>query len=192
MRKVITIIVMLVLCTTSLMAQVSISSVYGVRLGDSESSVISAINSQGKRGEWKSSSKGRFYKIKSPTLGNCTFEGGTFRFSDGKLSKVTLYSSSGGTADPNFSGANPYYPDQFNSTASKFQRIFNTMKLDLMGKYGSPQLEDETRLVWKSSNGNQLTLEYDYQDDTNNYGWHDCFTRVAISYETTSGRSSNF
>lgn len=192
MNKLLVVLLMFVVSTAPLVGQSSISSVYGVRLGDSENSVVSSLNSQGIKGEWKTISKERFYRVESPTLGNCIFEACTFRFSDGKLSKVRFFSSNGAYADPNFEGANPYYPDRFNSDVDRFQRIFNTMKLDLLGKYGTPQLEDESRLIWRSANGNQLTIEYNYKDETMDSGWHDCFAGVYVTYEYNSRRSSNF
>lgn len=169
-------------------AQARISSVYGVNLGDSESTVTSKIS-----GTWNTTSKGiRFYKKSNPTLGDCNFDQVTFSFTNGKLSSVAFSSGDGGTMDPNFQGAYgaPNGYEQFLSKSERYQRIYRTMYSNLADKYGSPLINDEDRAVWKS-NGNMIELKYTFDDDTNQYGWHDGWTSILVKYSVASS-SSNF
>ncbi len=183
-------IVFICICSTIFVnAQSRISSVFGVNLGDSEQIVTSKIS-----GKWKTSSKGeRSYVTTNPTLGSCTFEAASFTFKSNKLYKVIFYSSEGGLCNPNFQGAygTPNGYELFLGNAQKYKKIYNTMYFDLFDKYGSPVLNDEERALWKS-NGNTLELKYDYDDTTTEYGWHDTWVRVAVTYQTIGFSSSNF
>ena len=170
-------------------AQSRIKSVYGVNLGDAESVVTSKIS-----GTWKTNSKGgRYYKTKNPTLGNCTFEEATFLFKNGKLSKVNFFSSDGGAMDPNFQtqygGPNGY--EQFLAKSERYQRMYRTMYSDLSGKYGNPVIDDGDRSIWKS-NGNCIELKYLFEDNVSQYGFHEGFTEVIVSYYEGESTSSNF
>ncbi len=182
-------IVFMCICSTiSVNAQSRISSVFGVNLGDSEQIVTSKIS-----GKWKTSKGERFYVTTNPTLGNCTFEAATFKFRSNKLCKVVFSSSQGALCDTNFQCADgaPNGYELFLENAQKYKKIFKRMYFDLLDKYGVPILNDEERALWKS-NGNTLEIEYDYKDTTNEYGWHDTWVRVAVTYKTTESTSSNY
>lgn len=170
-------------------AQSRISSVYGVNLGDSEAVVASKVS-----GSWQNSQKGeRYYKVKNPTLGNCTFEQVTFSFKSGKLSRVYFCSSEGGTASADFhpfgGGLNGY--ERTLANAQKYQKMYRTMHSDLAEKYGTPAIDDEERAVWKS-NGNLIELKYEFEDTVTQYAAHDVWTSVSVKYEVSGTSSSNF
>ncbi len=177
-----------VIITLSATAQSRISSVYGVNLGDTESTVSSKLT-----GTWKTYEAGRYYSVNSPTLGDCTFEEASFMFKGGRLSSVCFSSYDGGAMDPNFrnayGGANGY--EMFLANGRKFERMFRTMRSDLTSKYGSPIVDDENRCIWRS-NGNEIKLEYSFEDETNPYGWHQGVTQVSVIYKTVGASSSNF
>ncbi len=124
-----------IIITLSATAQSRISSVYGVNLGDTESTVSSKLT-----GTWKTYEAGRYYSVNSPTLGDCTFEEASFMFKGGRLSSVCFSSYDGGAMDPNFrnayGGVNGY--EMFLANGRKFERMFRTMRSDLTSKYGSP------------------------------------------------------
>lgn len=170
-------------------AQSRIKSVYGVNLGDAESVVTSKIS-----GTWKTTSTGkRYYQTKNPKLGNCTFDEASFTFKNGKLCKVNFFSSDGGAMDPNFQspygGPNGY--EQFLASSERYQRMYRTMYSDLSGKYGNPVIDDGDRSIWKS-NGNCIELQYLFEDKVNQYGWHEGFTEIIVSYYEGGSTSSNF
>lgn len=168
-------ILLCIIITLPVIAQNRISSVYGVNLGDTESMVSSKLT-----GTWKTNSNAkRYYYVSSPTLGDCTFNGATFWFKGGKLSRVSFASGDGGMMDSNFrnayGGANAY--ELFLSNGRKFERMFKTMRSDLISKYGYPTIDDENRCIWRS-NGNQIELEYGFEDEADSYGWHQGNTSV--------------
>lgn len=171
-------------------AQSRIQSVYGVNLGDSESAVTSKIS-----GTWGTISTGeRCYTTKNPTLGNCTFDMAIFLFKNGKLYRVNFLSIDGGGAmEPNFQtpygGPNLY--EQFLATSERYQRMYRTMYSDLSGKYGNPAIDDGDRSIWKS-NGNCIELKYLFEDNVDQYGFHEGFTEVIVSYYEGDSTSSNF
>lgn len=171
-------------------AQSRISSVYGVNLGDSETVVASKVS-----GSWKTNTKTgkRYYFVSKPTLGNCTFQQATFNFDNGKLARVCFSSGDGGAMDPNFQGAYgaPNGYEQFLSTSQRYQQMYRRMVTDLSGKYGTPMIDDGSKAIWKS-NGSSIEIEYDFEDNTNQYGWHDGWTRIAVTYSLGGGASSNF
>lgn len=168
-------------------AQSRISSVYGVDLGDSESTVSSKIS-----GIWKTNSKGqRYYMVTNPTLGSCTFQQVTFWFTSGKLNQVSFTSAEAGTMDPNFQGIGPNGYEQFLAKSERFQKMYRTMYSDLAGKYGSPDIEDGERAVWKS-NGNVIELKYKFDDDITQFGWHDGCTSILVRYYVANESSTNF
>lgn len=170
-------------------AQSPISSVYGVNLGDSESTVTALIS-----GNWRTNNNGqRFYSVSKPTLGSCSFQVGNFYFKSGKLTEVIFSSGDAGLMDPSFQGpyGGPSAYDMFLTTSERYRKIYRTMYVDLSGKYGSPVIEDEDQAIWKS-NGNMIELKYDFTDTTNQYGWHDCWTRIMVKYSVGSSSSSNF
>lgn len=178
-----------VICVSSASAQSRISDVYGVNLGDPESTVTSKIS-----GTWGKTNKGqRFYKKSNPTLGDCKFDQVTFFFTNGKLSSVAFSSGDGGAMDPNFQGAYgaPNGYEQFLSKSERYQRIYRTMYSNLADKYGSPIINDEDRAVWKS-NGNMIELKYTFDDDTDRNGWHNGWTSILVKYSVASSSSSNF
>lgn len=187
--KWLSIILFCIIGATTAYAQARISSVYGVNLGDSESSVTSKIS-----GSWKTNRKGqRYYKTNNPTLGSCTFQQATFWFKSGKLYQVSFSSGDGGSMDPNFEGAYgaPNGYAQFLAKSERFQKMYRTMYSDLVSKYGSPIIDDEERAVWKS-NGNMIEIKYQFDDTTNQYGWHDGWTSILVRYAEATASSSNF
>lgn len=189
MRTLMIMTLLCVMCVSSASAQSRISSVYGVNLGDSESVVTSKIT-----GSWKTTSKGqKYYYVGNPTLGNCTFQQATFWFKSGKLYQVTFASADGGTMDPDFRGAYgaPNGYEQFLAKGERYQKIYRTMYSDLSGKYGSPVIDDGERAVWRS-NGNLIEIEYQFEDNTGQFGWHDGFTNVSVRYAVSDSSSSNF
>lgn len=191
MKKLIAILSFCIISTFSLMAQSSIGSVYGVTLGDTQRSVIYALDSQGKSGSWGASEDGtRWYEISSPILGSCTFQCARFFFKNSKLDYVLFVSYDGGTMDPNFQGAFNAY-DNFIVNGNRFRSIYRTMKFDLTDKYGIPQVDDDEKTIWKSGD-NQILLEYSFTDETNVYGWHNGFTRVAIYYKKLDMSAVNY
>ncbi len=191
MKKLIAILSFCIISTFSLMAQSSIGSVYGVTLGDTQRSVIYALDSQGKSGSLETFEDGtRCYEISSPTLGSCTFQYACFYFKNAKLNKVVFYSNDGGAMDTNFQGAFNAY-DNFISNGDRFQRIFRTMKFDLTDKYGIPQLEDDEKAIWKSGD-NQIILEYSFKDEPMGYGWRNGSTIVSVSYCKSAQSSVNY
>ena len=178
-----------VIISLSATAQTRISSVYGVNLGDSESTVTSKIS-----GSWKTNSKGvKYYKTTNPTLGSCTFQQATFWFKSGKLYRVSFSSGDGGAMDANFQnaygGSNGY--DQFISNSERFRKTYKQMYSNLSSKYGRPSIEDEDKAIWKS-NGNMIELTYEFNDTVNQYGWHDGWTSVNVIYSVAGASSSNF
>lgn len=170
-------------------AQSRISAVYGVNLGDSESVVTSKIS-----GSWKTDSKGqRYYYTSNPTLGSCTFQQATFWFKSGKLYQVSFSSADGGAMDPNFQGAYgaPNGYEQFLAKSERFQGMYRTMYSDLSDKYGRPVIDDGERACWKS-NGNMIEIKYNFDDTTNQSGWHDGWTSILVRYAKADSSSSNF
>ena len=184
------ILLFIIICSiTSVNAQSRISSVYGVNLGDSESTVTAKVS-----GNWKTDNKGnRFYSVSNPTLGSCTFQIANFYFKYGKLCEVIFSSGDAGLMDPSFQGAygGPSAYDRFIATSERYKRTYRTMYIDLSGKYGSPVIEDEDRAIWKS-NGNMIELKNDFTDTTNQYGWHDCWARIMVKYSVSSSSSANY
>lgn len=165
-------------------AQSRIQSVYGVNLGDTESVVASKIS-----GTWETTSTGeRNYKTKNPSLGNCIFEEATFKFKNGKLFRVNFLSNYSRGILPSIH-TNVY--EQFLAKSEIFQRIYRTMHFDLSGKYGNPVIDDGHRSIWKS-NGNCIKLEYSFWDKVGQYGDHEVYTSVVVSYYEGDSTSSNF
>ena len=173
-------------------SQARISSVYGVNLGDSEYSVISALESQGKTGKFKTNSKGeKYYSVSNPTLGICTFEVGNFVFdSSGDLERVVFVCSDNYLGIPSLSEQTNFHYTRCINSASKFQRIFNTMRSDLIDKYGTPNIDDEERAVWKS-NGNLIELYYSFEEKQESWGNVQCDAFVRVTYRKDNN-SSNF
>ena len=192
MDKVRILMIMTLICViyaSTASAQSRISSVYGVNLGDSESVVASKIN-----GSWKTTSKGeKYYYSSNPTLGNCTFQQVTFWFKSGKLYCVSFSSADGGSMDPDFRGAygGPNGYEQFLANAERYQKMYRTMYFDLSSKYGSPVIDNGESAVWKS-NGNMIEIKYNFEDETNQFGWHDGFTSISVRYVVSDSSSSNF
>lgn len=189
MKKSLVLVLMCITCIAYTTAQSRISSVYGVNLGDSESTVSSKVT-----GTWKTNSKGeRYLSVRRPTLGSVTFDSGSFWFANGKLSIVNFSSFDGGMMDANFTDYTgmPSAYDAFLAKQDSFRSKFSLMRADLMGKYGPPIVDDENTVIWKS-NGNQIKLQYIFEDNPTGYGGgHDCQIQVLVQYKS-GGTSSNF
>lgn len=190
---IISLTIAIVFCVSYCEAKSSIGAVYGVTLGDSESSVMSYLKSQGKTGSWKKTSSGiSFYQIKSVSVGNVQFAHGNFFFTNGKLTKVAFGSSSYGSRNPDFQGYdNDHTYESTQSNASLYRQKFNQMYSNLKGKYGAPSESSEDEYVWTDGK-NSILLRYSYEENRD-YGYLDTVnTLVSLVYSTpTSSSNSN-
>lgn len=165
-------------------AQARISSVYGVNLGDSESVVTSKIS-----GVWRTNpKKGRFYLVKRPMLGDCSFKSGSFWFKDGKLSEVIFIDYDNGGIDTE-TQANGY--DEFLEGAERCKNTYDAIYGNLTDKYGRPSSESKYRAVWRS-NGNMIKIQYKFRDNIMIGTLHDCDAEVSVTYSVGSSSSSNY
>ncbi len=183
--KVVTMLLLLLLFTCPSNAQTQIGSFYGVKLGMTVSEVKSAISRQGKT-LTQSSRNPNFYSLKSPAVGDFTFDEAFFEFKNSKLYRGGFLSRDGAGGMPSAA--------QFNVVerkASNYKKIFNAMRANLISKYGEPMMDDGNEVIWQKG-GNKLTLSYDYTDETGNDFWRKSNTYVSMEYVNIGSNSSNY
>lgn len=163
--------------TTAILAQAQIGSFYGLKLGMTMSEVRSALSSQGKTME----SKDGYYKVSSPKLGDITFDSLWLRFKNSKLSSAEFFCCFGKPAFPN-DDAYDQILDIVVSRSQKYRRIYDDMHLNLVSKYGTPQVDNEDKAVWRKGQ-NQITLFHRFDKDLNSSGFYDIETEVNLKYE---------
>lgn len=162
------------------MAQAQIGSFYGLRLGMTISEVRSALSSQGKTME----SKNDYYKVVNPQLGDITFDSLWLRFKNSKLSSAEFFCFLG---KPAFYD-DPSYDQILEIVATKsqqYKRIFDNMHLNLVSKYGNPQIDNEEKAVWRKGR-NQISLFHRFEKNMNSSGFYDIETEVNLKYESLS------
>lgn len=165
---------------TAVMAQAQIGSFYGLKLGMTVSEVRSALSSQGKTME----SKDNYYKVASPQLGDITFESLWLKFKDSKLYSAEFFCYLGKPAfydDPSYD----QILDIVATRSQQYKRIFDNMRLNLVGKYGNPQIDNEEKAVWRKGR-NQISLFHRFEKNMNSSGFYDIETEVNLKYESLS------
>lgn len=178
-------ILIVVFCALGIISSYAqrISSVYGVKLGDTESTVTSKIS-----GSWKTTSNGkRYYESKNPSLGNCSFDDVTFWFKNGKLDAVNFSCFASGEYWGEFFSSSGY--DSARSKQGIFRKKFDIMRSNLLQKYGEPYLDTEDECIWRDSD-RKIRLYYEYEDVINGYNNPHCTCQVLLHYELGVGTSS--
>lgn len=177
-KKLLLMMIFCIIGSVSCYAQATISSVYGVNLGDSESVVTSKISG----GSWKTNSKGqRYYTVSNPTLGNCAFQNASFWFNNGKLTSVNFSSFAFGIDWGMVDTSSREY-DFAKSKEIPFRNLFDKMKVNLTQKYGQPVIDSNDEIIWQSSN-RQIRLWYEFKDEIDSYNNPVCECQVAVVYK---------
>jgi hypothetical protein len=179
MKKFVVLLFIQLFFTTVVLAQVQIGSFYGLELGMTMSEVRSALSSQGKTME----SKEDYYRVDSPKLGDITFDALWLYFKDSKLAKAEFFCFYGKAPFPNDSWYDQAV-DMVSSKAQKYKMIYDDMHLNLVSKYGKPQIDGDEKAVWRKGM-NQITLLHRFNIDKT-FDFHEITTRVEITYESIS------
>lgn len=169
-------------------AQSRIDNFYGLRLGMTKSQVVSVLNSKSKKYEQKSNRNDEIYfQLKNVKLGDCTFNISNLIFDDGILVRGVFFSDDSRILDPNFDG---HFISQIENSAKTYKSVFNRMYVNFASKYGEPQISDENEYIW--INGNKLTLDYVFSDETIDQYSHLITAMVRVRYELMNSRSSDY
>ena len=188
LKSILLIIVIITLTPSVAFSQSRIGAFYGIKLGMSKYDVKSKLESQGKSIVKKtmssSSFDSEFYLIKKAQLGDAMFDELKLFFSNSKLVQANFVCSDGGGGSPSA----PVY-NRIESNAKKYKRIFNLMKASFMEKYGTPIMDEENEVIWRS--GNQLSVKYVYNSEDSEM-WKSINTMVLVVYKLSNGGSANY
>ena len=178
--------------TTVVLAQAQIGSFYGLRLGMTISEVRSALSSQGKTMESSGNSGNNFY-VKNVKLGDCSFEYLYLNFSNSKLTSGKFFSGEmrmGYAYAPETPASMQTFAN-FQSLARQCKINYNSMKVNLRNKYGSPIMDEDDEIVWRNG-ANQIKLKYIYRDEITPLDSREIETEVSVKYESIGTSSSNY
>lgn len=188
MKKFAVLLLVQLFFATGVFAQAQIGSFYGLKLGMTITEVRSALSSQGKTLIDATSVQAGKYYTKDIKLGDSSFELLYLYFSDSKLISGEFFNgfwrdiSSG----PEYAISQLY--SQYQSLAREYKVIFNSMKYNLISKYGNPVIDDGDVVIWRKGT-NQIKMQY---LDREAQGFpHEIETQVRIKYEIVNN-SSNY
>lgn len=179
MKKIVVLLFIQMFFTTVILAQVQIGSFYGLRLGMTMSEVRSALSSQGKTME----AIRDFYRVKNVKLGDIEFESLVLIFTDYKLIEATFRNYYGKANSP-WEPQSDLIESDVASKASKYKSIYNEMRVNLLNKYGYPQMDSDEQAIWRTG-ANQLSLLYKHDNEP----WqgsdaYTLFTEVKVTYKS--------
>lgn len=158
MKKLAVLLFVQLFFSTVVLAQAQNVSFFGLKLGMTVSEVRSILSSQGKSRE----SIGDYYLVKDVKLGDCSFERLRLKFDNSKLVLGEFYNNfnrMGWNQAPNQDQAT----SMLQQYADKYKKIFNSMRMNLIDKYGSPRSDNGDEVVWRSGSS-QIALYYTVYD----------------------------
>lgn len=146
-------------------AQTSIGTFYGLELGQSKASVESTLRNKGLTYTEQVSDIQEYkgyplIKVTKAKLGSVTFERLILIFVENKLVYGSFSSSivgEYGTWHDMYSA----HMNTFNHLSSKYEKEYYETKMNLISKYGSPQVNNDAMAIWRKGRC-QITVSYEY------------------------------
>lgn len=170
---------------TVVLAQAQIGSFYGLKLGMTVSEVRAALSNQGKTMIDATNVQPGKYYTKDVILGDCKFQLLYLYFTSSKLSKAVFWNSEERDGD----AFHPSWEQCVALVSSKipeYKRIYNEMRLNLINKYGNPNIDNEDETIWRIGS-NQLSLLYAFKNDITPSGiMSEVQAKVVVTYKSVS------
>lgn len=144
---------MLFAVTSTAFAQTQIEGFWGVKLGDTESSVVSKVKQQYPNAQYEEFSTGKQFVCRKVHLAGIEVEVCYFTFVNGVFTKARFVKSGGGKRLP-YNQIQNY----LNSIQPSVQNNYVQFCKTIESKYGTPQTFSST-VIWQTSNGNSITIK---------------------------------
>lgn len=158
MRKSLVAILLAFACLTSF-AQSQINGVWGIDFNSSMNTVTQKLLSRGVKSSDILKSPTNIVLEGSVRFASENFEGCCFFFDNDKFKMVVFQKAiqyeNAFTTHLTYQQAEQWLVNN----RYKVNQVLSSLKADLVAKYGTPHLERENRILWKSSNGNIIEIE---------------------------------
>jgi hypothetical protein len=165
-------------------AQTSIGTFYGLELGQSMASVESTLRNKGLTYTEKVSDIQEYkgyplIQVTKAKLGSVTFERLNLVFVENKLvwgGFVSFVRGEYATWHNMYS----VHMNTFNDLSSKYEKEYYETKMNLISKYGSPQVNNDAMAIWRQGRY-QITIYYEYNKNIDANSAH-VNSRVGVEY----------
>lgn len=144
---------MLFAIVTTALAQEQIEGFWGIKLGDSETSVVSKVKQQYPNAKYEEFSTGKQFVCRKVYLAGIEVDNCYFTFTNGVFTRARFVKARGGKSMP-YSQIQSY----LNSIQPNVQNDYVQFCKTIESKYGTPQTFSST-VEWKTSNGNSITIK---------------------------------
>ena len=146
-------------------AQTSMGTFYGLELGQSKASVESTLRNKGLTYTEQVSDISEYkgyplIKVTKAKLGSVTFERLILIFVENKLVYGNFVSFVGGDYGT-WHDMYSTYMNTFDHFSSKYEKEYYETKMNLISKYGSPQVNNDAMAIWREGRY-QITVFYEY------------------------------
>lgn len=145
--------VLLLSVSVSGFAQVQIEGFWGVKLGDTQRSVVSKVKQSYPNADYDMSTKGHPFRAKNVSLAGLDVDDCQFTFTNGIMTKAQFLKSAGGKF-VNASNAQSFV----SSLTPQMQSDYQDFCEAISQKYGTPRVSGQTA-TWRTSNGNSITVK---------------------------------
>lgn len=158
MKKVLFTILLITTCLTSI-AQNQITGLWGIDFNSSMNTVASKLISRGVKSSDILTSPTNIVLEGSVRFASENFDGCCFFFDNDRF-KMVVFNKAIQYEDAFTTHLTYKQAEQWlTNNRYKVNQILASLKSDLVAKYGTPQIEREDRLLWKSTNGNIIEIE---------------------------------
>lgn len=144
--------VLLLSISISSFAQAQIEGFWGVKLGDTERSVVSKVKQSYPSANYVKYSSGYKFKVFNVSLAGLDVDNCEFDFTSGILKKAT-FNKIVGWKQIHVSRVQSF----LNSLTQQMQSDYQEVCDAISSKYGTPKVSGQTA-IWKTTNGNSITV----------------------------------
>lgn len=134
-------------------AQPQIEGFWGVKLGDTQRSVVSKVKQSYPNADYDMSTKGHPFRAKNVSLAGIEVGSCEFTFNNGIFTKAT-FNKPTGWKQIHVSRVQSF----LNSLSQQMQSDYQEVCDAISSKYGTPKVSGQT-VIWRTSNGNSITVK---------------------------------
>lgn len=145
--------VLLLSVTVCGFAQAQIEGFWGVKLGDTQRSVVSKVKQSYPKADYDMSLNGHPFRANNVSLAGLDVDNCQFTFTNGIFTKA-IFNKATGWKQIHASRVQSF----LNSLTQQMQSDYQDICDAISSKYGTPKVSGQTA-IWRTSNGNSITVK---------------------------------